>query len=82
MTTYHLSSSTKGILPVANEPQRRKAIIPWQQEFEQIEQKWIEWYRANGTQYNTIEGAWYAFKAQLLENSSSSEVGVWFEDQA
>ena len=66
---------------MANEPQRRKLSDSWQQEFEQIEQAWIEWYSINSAQYQTIEGAWYAFKAQLLESSSSSEVWDWFEDR-
>ena len=37
----------------------------WQQEFEQVEQEWSDWYRANGFRFETIEDAWCAFEPNL-----------------
>ena len=37
----------------------------WHHEFEQVEQEWIDWYRANGFHYETIEDAWCAFEPNL-----------------
>ena len=66
---------------MAKEARRPEVFIPWQPEFVQIEQEWIEWYRANGSEYNTVEGAWYAFKALLIEIVSSPELSARSEQQ-
>ena len=66
---------------MANEPQIHSMVVPWQQEFEQIEQAWLDWFNESGAQYERIEAAWDAFKAQLSGNSSFPQVGTWFVDQ-